>query len=56
MAADLRPILAELRAAGATTLRGFAAGLDARGIPAPKGGQWSASQVARVLTLLQEAK
>ena len=49
-AADLAPIIAELQAAGATSLRAIAAGLNARGIPTARGtGTWSAVQVARVL-------
>jgi hypothetical protein len=30
-------------------LRGIAAGLDQRSIPAARGGSWSANQVARLL-------
>jgi DNA invertase Pin-like site-specific DNA recombinase len=48
-AADLKPVIAELQAAGAVTLRAIAAGLDGRGIPAARGGSWSANQVARLL-------
>jgi DNA invertase Pin-like site-specific DNA recombinase len=49
-AADLAPIIAELQAAGAESLRAIAAGLNARGIPTARGhGQWSAVQVARVI-------
>jgi DNA invertase Pin-like site-specific DNA recombinase len=47
---DLMPIIAELRAGGATSLRELAAGLNARGIPTARGGAWSAIQVSRVLT------
>jgi DNA invertase Pin-like site-specific DNA recombinase len=46
---DLRPILGELRAGGATSLRDLAAGLNRRAIPAPRGGEWSPSQVRRLL-------
>jgi DNA invertase Pin-like site-specific DNA recombinase len=49
-AADLGPIIAELQAAGATSLRAIAAGLNERGIPAARGGQWAAVQVSRVLS------
>jgi DNA invertase Pin-like site-specific DNA recombinase len=45
---DLAPILAEIRAAGATTLRAVARELDARGVPAARGGRWSSVQVMRV--------
>jgi DNA invertase Pin-like site-specific DNA recombinase len=48
-AADLMPTIAELRAAGATSLRAIAAGLNERGIPTARGGKWSAVQVQRVL-------
>jgi DNA invertase Pin-like site-specific DNA recombinase len=45
---DLMPVLDELRAAGVTSLGGIAAALNARGIPAARGGAWSATQVRRV--------
>jgi len=48
-AADLAPVVKELEAAGAVTLRAIAAGLDERGIPAARGGAWSANQIARLL-------
>ncbi|MGY2843386.1 DNA invertase Pin-like site-specific DNA recombinase [Bradyrhizobium sp. USDA 4509] len=48
-AADLAPIIAELRAGGATSLREIADGLNGQGIPTSRGGSWSAVQVARVL-------
>jgi len=48
-AADLDPIVKELQAAGAESLRAIAAGLDERGIPAARGGKWSASQVSRLM-------
>lgn len=49
-AADVAPVIAELRAAGATSLRAIAEGLNAKGIPTARGvGAWSAVQVARVL-------
>jgi DNA invertase Pin-like site-specific DNA recombinase len=47
--ADLMPTIGELQAAGATSLRTIAAGLNDRGIPTAQGGQWSATQVWRVL-------
>ena len=46
---DLMPIIVDLRAAGATSLRDIAAGLNDRGIPTARGGEWSAVQVSRVL-------
>jgi DNA invertase Pin-like site-specific DNA recombinase len=43
------PLLQEINAAGATSLRQIAAELNARGETTPRGGQWSAVQVLRVL-------
>jgi Recombinase len=43
------PNIQELRAAGCKSLRAIAAGLEERGIPAARGGKWSAVQVARLL-------
>ena len=48
-AADLMPMMAELQAGGATSLRAIAARLNERGIPTARGGKWSAVQVLRVL-------
>jgi hypothetical protein len=39
----------ELQAAGCAPLRAIAARLEGRGVPAPRGGNWSAVQVARLL-------
>ncbi len=48
-AADLRPIIAEVRAAGVTTLAGIARALAARGVPTPSGrGAWSPATVLRL--------
>jgi DNA invertase Pin-like site-specific DNA recombinase len=48
-AADLTPTIVELQAAGATSLRAIAAGLNERGIPTARGGAWTATQVMRVM-------
>jgi hypothetical protein len=54
-AADLAPVIAELRAAGITTLHGIAAALDERHVPTPAGSwHWHAMQVARLLKRLAE--
>lgn len=54
-AADIGPTVKALQAAGATSLRAIAAGLNEAGIPTSRGqGTWSAVQVARVLERLQE--
>jgi DNA invertase Pin-like site-specific DNA recombinase len=47
-AALVAPIVQELQAAGAS-LRTIAAELNERGIPTPRGGEWSAVQVKRVV-------
>ncbi|HXS13847.1 MAG TPA: recombinase family protein [Acidobacteriaceae bacterium] len=43
------PVIEEIRSEGADTLQEIAAGLNERGIDTPRGGQWSATQVSRVL-------
>jgi len=48
-AADIAPIIADLQAAGATSLQAIAGGLNDRSIPTARGGSWSATQVMRVL-------
>jgi hypothetical protein len=48
-ASNIAPIIAELRAGGATSLQDIAVGLNQRGITTARGGTWSAKQVARVL-------
>lgn len=47
-ASDLMPILHELQVRG-ESLRGMARALTERGIPAPRGGAWSAVQIQRAL-------
>jgi DNA invertase Pin-like site-specific DNA recombinase len=47
--AALAPVIREIRAGGAVTLRAMAAELNMRFVEAPRGGQWSAVQVMRVL-------
>jgi hypothetical protein len=52
-AADLAPVIAELQAAGITSLKGIAAALEERHVPTPGGsGHWPATQVRRVLARL----
>jgi DNA invertase Pin-like site-specific DNA recombinase len=48
-ASDLAPVIEELKASGAVSLRQIAAGLNARDIKAARGGEWSAFQVQRVM-------
>jgi DNA invertase Pin-like site-specific DNA recombinase len=54
-AADLAETIKELQAAGCESLLAIAAGLDGRGIPTARGGNWSAVQVSRLLGRLQAA-
>jgi DNA invertase Pin-like site-specific DNA recombinase len=52
-AADLAPIIEELRTAGAVTLSAIAAGLNEKSIPTPRNGsRWTATQVGRLLAAL----
>ncbi len=46
---DLLPMIRAMQNGGAVTLRAVAAELNERGMDAPRGGQWSAVQVQRVL-------
>lgn len=46
----------DARAAGITSIRGVAAWLNGRGIRAPRGGDWSAAQVTRVLARTAQGK
>jgi DNA invertase Pin-like site-specific DNA recombinase len=52
-ASDLLATVRELQAAGCESLRAIAEGLDARGIPAARGGKWSAVQVSRLLARIK---
>jgi DNA invertase Pin-like site-specific DNA recombinase len=47
-AIDLAPTIAELRETGASSLRSMAQALNGRGIPATRGGFWTAGQVRRL--------
>ncbi|WP_434619959.1 recombinase family protein [Tabrizicola sp. M-4] len=48
-ARDLAPVIADIRAAGHTTLRAVAAELSARGIRTRRGGQWGVGNVKDLL-------
>jgi DNA invertase Pin-like site-specific DNA recombinase len=53
-AADLKPVIDELRRGGVATLSAIAEALTAKGIPTARGGaRWSAVQVQRVLARLR---
>jgi DNA invertase Pin-like site-specific DNA recombinase len=51
-ARDLRPVIDDLKAHGAVSLRELAAGLNSRGITARRGAEWTATQVMRVIERL----
>lgn len=48
-AANVRPVINEIRATGCTSLRQIAEALQARGVKTARDGEWTAVQVARVL-------
>jgi hypothetical protein len=48
-ALDLAPTIKGAPGGGCESLRAIAAGLEERGIPAARGGKWSAVQVSRLL-------
>jgi hypothetical protein len=53
IAAEVAPIIAELRAAGITSKKGIANALNRRAVRTPRGiGEWRPIQVARVLARL----
>ena len=45
------PMIQAIKSTGTSTLRGIAAALNASGVTAPRGGQWTASQVSRLEAL-----
>jgi len=49
-AIDLTPTIRQLQSDGARSLRAIAAGLNAQGIVAARGGFWSAAQVRSIIT------
>ena len=48
-AANVLPIIREIRKAGATTLREIANALNARGVATARGGRWYAKSMSNVL-------
>jgi hypothetical protein len=46
---DNRQIIREIQSAGATSHRGIARSLNARGVVTARGGQWTAVQVGLIL-------
>lgn len=54
-AANILPIIADIKRSGATTLRQIAAALTARGIRTARGGEWTATAVKNVCDRAQAA-
>ena len=54
-AQDIAATVRELQAAGASSLRDLARGLDVRGVPAVRGGRWHPAAVRRLLGLIDRA-
>ena len=52
-AADLQPLIEQLKKAGTSTASALARELSARSIPAPRGGAWRAIQVQRLLRAME---
>ncbi len=50
--AKVLPVIQEIQGQGISTLRAIAAELNARAVDAPRGGQWSAVQVQRVISAI----
>jgi Recombinase len=48
-ASNVRPIIEQIKARGATTLRQIATELNARGIGTPRGSAWEAATVRAVM-------
>ena len=48
-AENILPVVRQIQAAGAKTLREIAEALNARGVATPRGGQWYASSVKNLL-------
>jgi DNA invertase Pin-like site-specific DNA recombinase len=47
--ANVLPVIREIQGSGIKSLRGVARALAARGIPTPRGGEWSPVQVSAIL-------
>jgi DNA invertase Pin-like site-specific DNA recombinase len=48
-AANVKPIIEQIRASGVTSLRKVATVLQTRGVPTARGGQWTVAQVSNAL-------
>ena len=54
-AANVLPVIEDIRRQGATSLREIAAQLTARGVRTARGGEWSTSAVRNILARQREA-
>ena len=52
----IEPIIADMRATGIDTAKGLARALNERDIEAPRGGQWGATQVRRLLARIARGR
>ncbi len=48
-AADVLPIISDIRTGGITSLNGVAGELNRRGVSTPRGGRWAAMTVKRIV-------
>jgi DNA invertase Pin-like site-specific DNA recombinase len=48
-ASNILPVILQIRGAGVQTLKGIADALNARGLRTPRGGEWQAIQVKRIV-------
>jgi DNA invertase Pin-like site-specific DNA recombinase len=55
-AKSLAPVIEDIRISGAASLRSIAKELNGRGISAPRGGIWSASQVRAAMARIPAAR
>jgi DNA invertase Pin-like site-specific DNA recombinase len=54
-ASNIQPVILQIRGAGVQTLKGIADALNARGLRTPRGGEWQAIQVKRIVERHQVA-
>jgi DNA invertase Pin-like site-specific DNA recombinase len=54
-ASNILPVVLQIRGAGVQTLKGVADALNARGLRTPRGGEWQAIQVKRIIERHQVA-
>lgn len=55
-ASNLRPVIRQIKESGVRTLSGIAAALNARGFSTPRGGQWQAVQVKRIMESVETVR